>query len=47
MNISAREKYKKLIEDIPDIASRVKLGQLASFLGISQETLSRIRAERS
>ncbi|HAA11971.1 MAG TPA: Crp/Fnr family transcriptional regulator [Cytophagales bacterium] len=46
MDVSAKEKYTQLLADIPDIASRVKLGQLASFLGISQETLSRIRAEK-
>jgi len=46
MDISAKEKYIKLLSDIPNITSRVKLGHIASLLGISQETLSRIRAEK-
>ncbi|RMG79003.1 MAG: Crp/Fnr family transcriptional regulator, partial [Bacteroidetes bacterium] len=33
--------------DIPEILTSVKLGHIASFLGISQETLSRIRAKKS
>jgi len=42
--MSAKEKYKLLLSYFPDIELRVKLGYIASFLGISQETLSRIRA---
>ncbi|WP_299114095.1 Crp/Fnr family transcriptional regulator [uncultured Winogradskyella sp.] len=41
--LSASEKYKLLLTYFPDIELRVKLGYIASFLGISQETLSRIR----
>ena len=41
--LSAKEKYKLLLTYFPDIELRVKLGHIASFLGISQETLSRIR----
>ncbi len=44
MFLSAKDKYKLLTEYFPNIELRVKLGQIASFLGISQETLSRIRA---
>jgi len=40
---SAGERYEKLIHDSPHILERVPLGQIASYLGISQETLSRIR----
>jgi CRP-like cAMP-binding protein len=40
---SAEERYEKLILQIPDIAQRMKLGYIASYLGISQEHLSRIR----
>ena len=42
--LSAREKYEMLQKSFPGIELRVKLGLLASFLGMSQETLSRIRA---
>ena len=45
MFMSAKEKYRLLLSYFPDIELRVKLGYIASFLGISQETLSRIRAK--
>jgi len=41
--LSAKEKYNLLLTNFPSIELRVKLGYIASFLGISQETLSRIR----
>lgn len=44
--MTAKEKYNLLQQYFPQIELRVKLGLIASFLGISQETLSRIRAER-
>ncbi|WP_159520487.1 Crp/Fnr family transcriptional regulator [Sunxiuqinia indica] len=39
----ARGKYEYLQEQAPEIIKRAKLGHIASMLGISQETLSRIR----
>ncbi|MBO9728656.1 MAG: Crp/Fnr family transcriptional regulator [Chitinophaga sp.] len=42
---TARERYRKLITQHPDIVQRVPLGMVASYLGITQETLSRIRAD--
>ena len=44
--MSAKEKYDLLIDYFPDITLRINLGYIASFLGISQETLSRIRRVR-
>ena len=44
--LSAKDKYHLLKEYLPDLELRVKLGAIASFLGITQETLSRIRAEK-
>jgi len=41
---SAEERYNALMKDYPRIFQRAKLGHIASFLGITQETLSRIRA---
>ena len=41
---TAEERYERLLIQIPDILQRVKLGHVASYLGISQEHLSRIRA---
>lgn len=35
--------YKQLITDYPTLVSRVSLGHIASYLGISKEQLSRIR----
>ncbi len=43
MFMSAKEKYALLLSYFPDVTQRVNLGHIASFLGISQETLSRIR----
>jgi CRP-like cAMP-binding protein len=41
---SAREKYEALLELYPRITERVQLGYIASYLGINQVTLSRIRS---
>ncbi len=40
---SAPERYTACLESSPDFFNRVPLGQIASFLGMSQETLSRLR----
>jgi CRP-like cAMP-binding protein len=42
---TAAERYRKLMEYNPSIIQRVPLGMVASYLGITQETLSRIRAQ--
>lgn len=42
---TATERYRKLIDETPSLVQRVPLGILASYLGMSQETLSRIRAQ--
>jgi CRP-like cAMP-binding protein len=41
---SGLERYKNFITAYPSLLQRVPLGMLASYLGITQETLSRIRA---
>lgn len=41
----AKSRYLQLIENHPHILQRVKLGHISSYLGITQVTLSRIRAE--
>lgn len=41
---TAKELYENLISQTPHILERVPLGFVASYLGISQETLSRIRS---
>lgn len=42
---TAKERYQKLMDKKPSLLQRAPLGQIASYLGITQETLSRIRAE--
>lgn len=42
---TAEERYTSLISNYPAILQRVSLGQIASYLGITQETLSRIRGK--
>lgn len=39
------ERYEELTAECPDITQRVPLGIIASYLGISQVNLSRIRAK--
>ena len=43
---SAKEKYNYLLKQYPKIELRISLGDIASYIGISQETLSRIRANK-
>jgi CRP-like cAMP-binding protein len=42
--MTAKEKYIAMLTFVPDIIQKAKLKHIASFLDISQETLSRIRA---
>jgi CRP-like cAMP-binding protein len=44
---SAEDRYNALMKEYPQIFQRAKLGHIASFLGITQETLSRIRAGKN
>src|SRR5699024_5222068 len=41
---TAKERYKELLIDNSDLIQRVQLGYIASYLGITQVSLSRIRA---
>lgn len=41
---SAQQRYEELVETGSDLLQRVQLGYLASYLGITQVSLSRIRA---
>jgi CRP-like cAMP-binding protein len=41
---TAAERYQNMLEQTPHIIERVPLGHIASYLGISQETLSRVRS---
>ncbi len=43
---SAKEKYDHFCSTYQDIYARIPLGMIATYLGITQETLSRIRAKK-
>ncbi len=43
---SSKESYEELLKKAPNITNRIKLGYIASYLGITQVTLSRIRGIR-
>ena len=40
---SAPERYQSLIKEHPNLINRINLGHIASYVGVTQETLSRIR----
>ncbi|KLT69755.1 Crp/Fnr family transcriptional regulator [Flavobacterium sp. ABG] len=40
---AAEERYLSLIAEFPDLLQRINLGHIASYVGVTQETLSRIR----
>ena len=44
---TAKEKYAYLLNQFPVLIQRIPVKHLASFLGISRETLSRMRSEAS
>ncbi len=43
---TAEERYKALLHEAPDVLKRIPLKYVASYLGITQVSLSRIRAHR-
>ena len=45
LQMDATERYRYLIEREPEVVQKVSLTYIASYLGISRETLSRIRAK--
>ncbi|MBO0358027.1 Crp/Fnr family transcriptional regulator [Hymenobacter sp. BT186] len=42
---TAAERYTDLLQQRPELLQRVALGHIASYLGITQVTLSRVRAQ--
>ena len=42
--LDAKQRYHKLVALYPNITNRISLGHLSSYLNITRETLSRIRA---
>ena len=45
--LSARDRYVDLLEETPELLQHVPLGVLAGYLGMTQETLSRVRRRLS
>lgn len=41
---TAQQRYERLLLEQPELIQKVPLSYIASFLGITQETLSRMRA---
>ncbi len=44
LSLSARERYNKLLRESPELLNRVNLGYIASYLGMTQQHLSTMRA---
>jgi CRP-like cAMP-binding protein len=44
--MSGGERYKALLETTPKLLQKVSLTDIASYLGLSRESLSRIRAKK-
>lgn len=44
LTLPAKERYEEFKQQFPDICQRVQLGYIASYLGITLPTLSRLRA---
>lgn len=47
ISLSAEDKYNQFMVKYPQIAMRVPQGMIASYLGITPETLSRVRKQSS
>jgi CRP-like cAMP-binding protein len=43
---NAKERYTNFVNDYPTLLQRISLGDLANYIGITQVSLSRIRAAR-
>ncbi|WP_375559611.1 Crp/Fnr family transcriptional regulator [Bernardetia sp. OM2101] len=43
--VDSKTRYENFIQNYPNLINRIPLGYVASYLGMSQETLSRIRKQ--
>ena len=44
--MSSKERYENLLKAAPEVFQRISLTDIASYLGVSRETLSRIRSQK-
>ena len=44
-SIPAKDRYLLLVKDQPHLLQRISITDLASFIGVNRETLSRIRSK--
>lgn len=44
LTLPAKERYEEFVRQFPDIVQRANLGYIASYLGVTLSTLSRLRA---
>lgn len=46
LTLSAKERYEEFQQQFPELCQRVQLGYIASYLGITLSTLSRLRGRK-
>lgn len=46
LTLAAKERYEEFKQQFPQVCQRVQLGYIASYLGITLSTLSRLRARK-
>lgn len=46
ITLSARERYEAFVRQFPEVMLRANLGYIASYLGITRSTLSRLRGQK-
>lgn len=46
LTLSAKDRYEEFKQQFPEVCQRVQLGYIASYLGITLSTLSRLRAQK-
>ncbi|MEM1120422.1 MAG: Crp/Fnr family transcriptional regulator [Bacteroidota bacterium] len=45
-SLSAKERYESFVEKYPKLLQKIPLGMIATYIGITQQSLSRIRKQR-
>lgn len=45
LTLSAKDRYEAFVDQFPEVSRRAQLGYVASYLGITLSTLSRLRAD--